>query len=92
MTACPGFTASNIRERSLTKNGTAQGMSPRDEEKMMSPEECARYIYQATIKRKNILILTTQGKLTVWLNKWFPSVADKMVYNIMSKEKKVPVK
>ncbi|HEY3402046.1 MAG TPA: SDR family oxidoreductase [Ohtaekwangia sp.] len=92
LTACPGFTSSNIRKRSLTKDGSAQGESPRAEEKMMTSEECANHIYRATIKRKNFLILTTQGKLAVWLNKWLPGVADKMVYKVMAKEANAPIK
>lgn len=92
LTACPGFTASNIRKRSLTKDGTAQGESPRAEEKMMTSEECAEHIYNATVKRKRTLILTTQGKLAVFLNKWLPSLADKMVYNVMAKERNAPIK
>ncbi len=35
LTACPGFTTSNIRKRSLTKDGSLQGDSPRQEESMM---------------------------------------------------------
>ncbi len=92
MTACPGFTASNIRVRSLTKDGSSQNESPRDEKKMMAAEECAEHIYRATVKRKRTLILTAQGKLAVWLNKWLPSVADKMVYNVMAKEANAPIK
>lgn len=92
MTACPGFTTSNIRKRSLTKDGSLQGDSPRDEAKMMSAEECAQHIYRATIKRKNILILTTQGKFTVFLNKWLPGLTDKLVYNVMAKEANSPLK
>jgi len=91
LTACPGFTASNIRKRSLTKTGEQQGESPRAEEKMMTAEECAEHIYRAVVKRKNFLILTTQGKLAVWLNKWWPSMADKMVYNVMAKEQNAPI-
>jgi dehydrogenase/reductase SDR family protein 7B len=91
LTACPGFTSSNIRKRSLTKDGTSQGESPRNEQKMMTSEECAEHIYNATVKRKRTLILTTQGKLAVFLNKWLPSVADKMVYNIMAKEANAPI-
>jgi dehydrogenase/reductase SDR family protein 7B len=92
LTACPGFTASNIRKRSLTKDGSAQGDSPRNEEKMMTSEECARHIYNATVARKRTLILTTQGKLAVFLNKWLPAFADKMVYNVMAKEANAPIK
>ena len=91
LTACPGFTASNIRRSSLTKDGTKQGESPRKEEEMMSAEECAQHIYRAIVKRKRSIILTNQGKLAVFLNKWLPSVADKMVYNVMAKEKNAPI-
>jgi short-subunit dehydrogenase len=86
LTACPGFTASNIRMRALTKDGNAQGKSPRVEEEMMTADECAQHIYKAIVKRKRTLILTSQGRLTVWLNKWWPSLADKLVYNTMAKE------
>jgi len=92
LTACPGFTASNIRKRSLVKDGSAQGDSPRNETTMMSAQECARYIYRATVTRKKIIILTTQGKLTVFLNKWFPGWMDKIVYNAMAKEDNAPIR
>jgi dehydrogenase/reductase SDR family member 7B len=92
LTACPGFTASNIRKRSLTKDGSSQGESPRDEAAMMSAEKCANYIYKATVKRKNILILTGQGKFTVFLNKFLPGLTDKLVYNVMAKEANAPIR
>jgi short-subunit dehydrogenase len=92
LTASPGYTSSNIRKRSLTKDGSAQGESPRDENSMMSAEECAHHIYKATVKRRKILILTVQGKLTVFMNKWFPIFADKIVYNIMSRDHDIPEK
>ncbi|ARS34308.1 SDR family oxidoreductase [Pontibacter actiniarum] len=90
--ACPGFTASNIRNTALAANGQQQGETPREEEKMMSAEEVADRILQATIKRKRDLVMTTQGKLAVWVNKLFPSLADKLVYNVMAKEKDSPLK
>jgi len=92
LTACPGYTSSNIRKRSLTKDGTIQGESPRDENSMMTAEECAHHIYKATVKRRKILILTKMGKLTVFMNKWFPVWADKLVYNIMARDLDIPVK
>ena len=92
MTACPGFTTTNIRKRSLTKDGSLQGESPRDETKMMTAEECAVHIYNATIKRKKVLVLTAQGKLTVFLNKWLPGLTDKLVYNVFAREANSPLK
>lgn len=91
LTACPGFTASNIRKSSLTKDGSKQGESPRNEDEMMSAEECARQIYKATVNRKRSIVLTTQGKFAVFLNKWFPALADRLVYNVMAKESNAPI-
>jgi short-subunit dehydrogenase len=88
--ACPGFTASNIRKTALDKAGNPQGESPREEEKMMSAQEVAARIVRAIEKRKRTLILTTQGKLTVSLNKFFPGFMDGMVYRHMSKEPDSP--
>ena len=90
LTACPGFTTSEIRKRSLTKDGTPQKESPRNEDKMMTAEECAQRIYRATVKRKRSLTLTVQGKVVVLLNKWLPGLADKIVYNAMAKEGNAP--
>ncbi len=92
MTVCPGFTASNIRNTALNEKGNAQGESPRNEQKMMSAEECAAHIYKAAQKRKAYLVLTSQGKLTVFLNKFFPRFMDKMVFKAMAKEPGAPFK
>jgi hypothetical protein len=35
---------------------------------------------QAIAKRKRVLVLTFTGKLTVFLNKFFPSLADRLVH------------
>lgn len=92
MVAAPGFTASNIRNNALTANGEVQGGSPRDEAKMMSAQQVAEEILKATQKRKRDLILTSQGKLAVFLNKWIPGIMDDLVYREMAKEKDSPFK
>ena len=76
---CPGFTTSNIRNVALNKVGQSQGESPMDEGKMMSAEECAKHILSAVKKRKRTLVLTFTGKATVFMNRFFPSITDKLV-------------
>jgi short-subunit dehydrogenase len=85
LTACPGFTTSNIRMAALNKSGEAQGETPMDEASMMSSEECAHHILKAMENRKRTLILTFNGKRTVFLNKWFPALTDKLVRNFFYK-------
>ncbi len=92
LVACPGFTSSNIRQNALTANGKVQGASPREEAKMMSSEEVAQHILKATQKRKRDLVLTREGKLAVFLNKWIPGIMDGIVYRHMAKEKDSPFK
>jgi short-subunit dehydrogenase len=87
MTACPGFTASNIRNTALNKDGNQQGESTLHEEKMMTSEEVAKIIADGVEARERTLIMTGQGKLTVFLSKLIPSVLDKLVYNVFTKEK-----
>jgi dehydrogenase/reductase SDR family member 7B len=92
MVAAPGFTASNIRNSALTAHGQTQGESPRDEGKMMTAEEVAEEIFKATLRRKRDIVLTTQGKLAVFFNKWAPTFMDGVVYREMAKEKDSPLK
>jgi len=86
MWVCPGFTSSNIRNAALNKTGQSQGESPMDEGKMMSSEECAQHIIKAIIKRKRTIVLTFTGKETVLLNRFFPSLADKLVRKFFFKK------
>jgi short-subunit dehydrogenase len=59
----------------------------------MSAEECARQIVRAVEKRKRELILTfKEGKLTVFLGKFWPSLLDRLTYNHMAKEPNSPLK
>jgi len=90
LVACPGFTASNIRLSALAKDGSQQGETPRDESKMMSPDVVAYRIIDAIMKRKRSLIMTSQGVFTVFLNKFFPKMVDKLVYKHMAKEPDAP--
>lgn len=91
LTACPGFTASNIRSASLTGDGSQAGSSMREEGNMMSAETVATEIRKAYLARKKTLVLTFQGKLTVFLNKWMNGWLDRMVYNTLKNEKDSPL-
>jgi short-subunit dehydrogenase len=89
MWVCPGFTTSNIRNAALNEEGEAQGESPMDEGKMMTAQECAKRILSAIEKRKRTVVMTFQGKRTVFMNKFFPKLADKLVRNFFYKEDKL---
>lgn len=92
MIFAPGFTASNIRESALVADGSHQGETPRDENKMMTAQECAKHLIKGIKKRKAQVILTFIGKLTVLLNKFFPRLVDRLEYDYMKKEPNSPLK
>jgi len=92
MVACPGFTASNIRSTALNKDGEQFGETSMDEGKMMTAEEVAVIIVDGIKKKKRTLIMTSQGKLAVWMNKLFPAWVDKKVFALFAKEKNALVK
>lgn len=89
MWVCPGFTSSNIRNAALSKDGTSHGETPMDETKMMSSEECAAHILTAIEKKKRTLVLTFTGKRTVFMQKFFPKLADKLAYKFFFKDGKL---
>ncbi len=91
LVAAPGFTASEVREAALTQDGSSQGKTPRDESKMMTAQKCAWHIANAVKKHKRELILTfIEGKLSVFLGKFWPGLLDKLTYNHMRKEPNSP--
>ncbi|MDB5129639.1 SDR family oxidoreductase [Mucilaginibacter sp.] len=92
MVACPGFTSSNIRNTALDKNGTQQGESTLEEDKMMTSEEVARIIANGIENRERTLIMTFQGKLTIFLNKFLPAFLDKQVFKVFAREKNALLK
>lgn len=88
----PGFTASNIRSTAMTADGSPQGSSPRDEKKMMTADRCAWFLLNGIKRRKSKVVLTLVGRTTVFLNKFFPSLLDKLEYMYMAKEPNSPFK
>jgi short-subunit dehydrogenase len=92
MWVSPGFVASNIRNTALSADGSAQRETPLDEANLMSAEECASRMLNAIAHRKRTLIMSTQGKLTVWMNKFFPSWVDRQVLKHFANEPDSPLK
>ncbi len=86
---CPGFTKSNIRNAALNEHAAAHGESPMKEEDLMTSEECAAHIITAIRKRKRTLVLTFKGKQTVFMNRFFASLTDRLTKNFFYKKGKL---
>lgn len=92
MTACPGFTASNVRFSALTADGSQQGETPRNEAKMMTPEQVAHFVAKGIRRRKRLCLMEWEGRATHFLKKLFPGLVDKLFYKVMAQEPDSPLK
>ena len=92
MLVSPGFTESNVRLSALTADGSTQGESPREEGKMMTAAEVARFVERGVRKRKRLMALDFNGKATIFIKKFWPALLDRLFFNHMAKEPNSPLK
>jgi len=92
MVIAPGFTSTEIRKHALTANGQEQGESPRDEQKLMSPEYVAKWVLKGIRKKKRNKLLTWDGRFTALFQRIVPGLVDWAYYHEMLKEPKSPLK
>jgi len=77
----------------LVADGSQQGATPRNENKMMSTEWCAYRICLAVKRRQRKLILTFwEGKATVLVAKLWADLVDGFIYRTFAKEPESPLK
>jgi short-subunit dehydrogenase len=74
----PGIVATEIRRHGLNAQGEPAGFSGLTEKGAMPVDVCARLIIGAIHKRKRELIMTTQGKIGMWLKLVAPRWVDRM--------------
>lgn len=89
MWVSPGFTASSIRENALNDKGQQQDENPMDEGKMMTAEDAVNRLLAAIKNKKRSVVLTFTGKETVFLNRFFPKLADRLVHKFYFKNKQL---
>ena len=88
----PGYTASNVRRSALTADGTAQGITPLDETKLMSAERCAQLLSRALHGSRSSVILSPLGRATVLCHRFFPRLVDRLTYSYVAREPGSPFK
>lgn len=93
LVAAPGFTATEIRKTALTKDGSMQGDTPRNESKMMSAERCANIMYRAIKQRRRKMIISFwDGKFIVLVAKLWAWLVDQLMYTVFKNEPDSPLK
>lgn len=89
---CAGFTQSEIRKKALTADGSQQGFTPREEERMMLPQDVAKAILRAVSRRRNYVILTLEGKMTALVKRIAPRFLEYAAFLKMANEPESPLK
>jgi short-subunit dehydrogenase len=72
----PDFVVSEIHRRAAGPDGRALGESPLQEAKIMSTDECAAHIVEATEKRQRLRILSLRGRLGRYVRLLAPGLID----------------
>ena len=81
-----------VRFSALTADGKQQGATPRNESKMMTPEEVARIVAKGILRRKRLCLMESEGRATHFVKKFAPAFLDRMFYLVMSREPDSPFK
>jgi dehydrogenase/reductase SDR family member 7B len=72
----PGYTDTEIRVQALGPDGARRNKPGKSTGDVMTADEAAEALLRAAALRKREIVLTTGGKLMVWLNKLAPRCAD----------------
>lgn len=74
----PDFVVTEIHKRAIGPDGEPLGSSPMQQSKIMTAEQCARQIVRAMEKRRRQLLMSTRGKLGMWLKLLAPGLIDRI--------------
>lgn len=90
VTVSPGFIASNIRFKALDGNGNPTNDTRMDEKKMMSTNTCALRILSSIRYKRERVVFSLLGKVTVLLSRLLPSqLVDALVYRFYYRNNKL---
>ncbi len=90
MVVAPEYVASEIREHALLADGQEQGVSPREEKRMLTAEYVAKRIAKGIRKRRRTMVIGKTGTFIVGLSRVLPKLADRLIYYFIKKEHKSP--
>ena len=74
----PDFVRSEIHRRAIGPDGKPLGVSPMQEAKIMSAEECAAIILRATLQRRRLVMTSFRSRSLRWLKLIAPSFVDRL--------------
>jgi len=86
MIVCPGFVKTQLQTRALGGDGRVTRHPQSTVGRQDSPARVADAVYQAMLKKKNLLVLSPVGKLTYWLSRFSPSLYERLMARQLQSE------
>jgi short-subunit dehydrogenase len=83
----PDFVLSQMHRRAFDSNGKPLGLSPMQEDKIMTAEACAAMIVKAIENRDRLLITSLRGKLGRWMKMIVPGLIDNLALKAIRERK-----
>lgn len=83
---CPGFTATNIECNALDGDGRPTTHPQSKVGKAATPESVAEAVYQAACREKRLLVLSTVGRLTRMMTRFFPGLYERIMARSLKSE------
>ena len=79
MMVCPGFTKTNLQTRALGGDGSVTKHPQSTAGTVDSPDRVAEAVFRGAAARKNIVVLTTVGRITYYLHRLAPALYEKIM-------------
>ena len=83
---CPGFTATNIYKSALDCDGSLTSHPQSNVGAHASPESVAEAVFRAATRSKRLVVLSAVGRLTRFLNKFFPDFYERKMARALRSE------
>jgi short-subunit dehydrogenase len=76
---CPGFIRTQVSVNALTADGSPLGEMDEAQEKGMSPDQCAKEMFDAIQSKKEEVYIGGKETLAVYLKRFFPGIFSKIL-------------
>ena len=83
---CPGFTNTGIAHAALDGDGSLTKHRQSTVGKIATPQEVARALHRAVAQEKRLVVLSTVGKLTYLINKFWPAQYERIMLKSLRSE------
>jgi NAD(P)-dependent dehydrogenase (short-subunit alcohol dehydrogenase family) len=74
----PDFVRTEIHRRAIGPDGRPLGVSPMQESRIMTADECAAIIIRAALQRRRLVITSLRGRALRWLKLLAPGFVDRL--------------